>query len=83
MEHFSRAFAYDEIGTKSGEVGRASNARLGRGNREPWKVLNKGGAWLDLWFRRLPAARELSEWERETGGRETPREAGPCLLERF
>lgn len=45
--------------------------------------MNKGGAWLDLWFRRLPAARELSDWERETGGRETLREAGPCLLERF
>lgn len=37
LEHSSRAFAYDEAGNKSGEAGRASNARLDWGNREPWK----------------------------------------------
>lgn len=33
------------------------------------KVLSKGGAWSNLWFRRTPATRELSEWERLAAGR--------------
>lgn len=41
LEHCSRAFACDEAGNKSGEVGRASNARLDWGNREPWKSLKQ------------------------------------------
>lgn len=35
------------------------------------RVLSKEGAWSDLWFRRISAAREVSEREREIGDRET------------
>lgn len=33
------------------------------------KVLSKGGTWSNLWFRRAPVTRELSEWERLESGR--------------
>ena len=35
------------------------------------KVLSKEGPWSDLGFIRISAAREVSEWGRETGDRGT------------
>lgn len=79
-EHFSKALASDEAGDKSGEVWQLQMPAWIRGLGSRGRVLCKEGAWSDLWLRRVSAAGEVSEWERNQRQGDQ-REAEPCLPE--